>query len=91
MKTITNNNWRNFVYRSDVPADILADQFDWASGDDYTDGFFRYRSYWYHISEFTSGAPVDGWQGFQADTFFSGVAINISSDGEQYQVATIFA
>jgi hypothetical protein len=31
------------------------------------------------------------WQGWQADSFFSGVAIELSDDCEQYKVATVIA
>ena len=44
----TNRRWRDFVYRHDVPAKVLADQFDYQDGEDVIDGFFCYRGRWYH-------------------------------------------
>lgn len=97
----TNHHWRDFVYRSDVPAAVLADRFDHLDADDATDGFFCYRGWWYHVSDFmalnTTSEPAEGladadalhrWQGYHADSYFSGVVIKISRDSERYQVGT---
>jgi len=93
MTIITNHQWRPFVYRTEVPAKILKEDFDWTNEDD-IDGFFQYRGHWYHMSEFMvfSGLnhPLKGWDGYRGDSFFSGEVIKISSDGEQYQVGRYF-
>ena len=105
MKVITNNNWRNFCYRDEVPEKVLQNDFDWTKDDfiqygDYADGFFQYKGTWYHIDEFMAnsypfnGVPLDcqkNWDAFYSDTFFSGVAIKISDDGEQYQIALVLS
>lgn len=85
-RVITNLNWRDFVYRADVPEEVLNDQFDWTDDDD-CDGFIHYRGTWYHLSQFMVGG-IEGWQGSHGDSFFSGVVINLSDDGEQYQIGT---
>ena len=96
MKIKTNKKWREFKRRDEVPPKILADQFDWTDEDhaahgDYSDGFIHYRGWWYHLEDFMrSGAP-EGWDGVRGDSFFSGVLIKLSSDGEQYQVGTYFS
>jgi hypothetical protein len=92
MKISTNNQWREFKRRDEVPAEILAGQFDWTikaneEHDDYSDGFLEYRGTWYHLGDFMVGAP-DPWQGAHGDSFFSGVFIRVSDDGEQYKIAT---
>ena len=92
MKVRTNNHWRDFKYRDEVPANVLADQFDWtndwyAQYGDYSDGFIEYRGFWYHLGDFMRGG-VEGWHGVHADSFFSGVVIRLSEDGEQYQIGT---
>lgn len=92
MKILTNHRWRNFLYRNEVPDDILADEFDWLE-DDRDDGFFKYRGNWYHLDDFMrcSDSPdsdISAWHGYHGDSYFSGVLIRLSSDGEQYQVAT---
>jgi len=92
MNIVTNHHKRQFAYRNEVPANVLADQFDHLDAAD-VDGFFRYRRYWYHVSDFTvSTSPeLADWHGFHADSFFSGIAIRISEDGETYQVGLILA
>ena len=96
----TNNHWRDFTYRWDVPANVLESQFDWMRvdgkwpEDDYIDGFFQYRGIWYHTADFMRWTcpqddnPMEKWDGYHGDSFFSGVLIKLSNDGEQYQVAT---
>ena len=91
----TNNHWRQFVYRDDVPAAVLADQFDWTDKDhtehgDYSDGFFQYRGFWYHLGDFMRGGMTedDQWQGHCGDSYFSGTLIEVSRDGEEYRIAT---
>lgn len=93
LKIVTNNHWRQLKYRHEVPEKVLQGQFDWTNEDDHCDGFFQYRGTWYHSSEFLSlsqGAPreMKEWHGYSSDSFFSGVLIRISEDGEMYQVAT---
>jgi len=96
----TNHHWRDFAYRADVPAAVLADRFDWLSEDDGYDGFFCYRGWWYHNSEFTAtclpgrdadAGPLAGWDGYISDSYFSGVVIKVSRDGERYMVGTFIS
>ena len=94
-RIVTNNRWRDFVYRHDVPVKILASQFDWTNEaheehGDYSDGFIEYRGIWYHLGDFMRGG-VESWTGSHGDSFFSGVLIRLSEDGEQYQIATYYA
>lgn len=91
----TNNRWRQFVYRCDVPAKVLAGQFDWTNEaheehGDYSDGFLCYRGTWYHLGDFMRGGltPDDKWTGHHGDSYFSGVLIRLSEDGEEYKIAT---
>lgn len=92
----TNNVPRNFVYRHDVPEKVLASQFDHLSEDDAPDGFVKYRGYWYHTSDFMriEGATTEefnGWHGYSSDSYFSGVLIRISDDGESCVLGTYFS
>lgn len=80
----TNNNWRFFMYRSQVPPDVLSREFDYLSDED-IDGFFTYKGRWYHLSQFTR-TTIKGWDGLCATSFFSGIVIKLSDDGEQYRV-----
>lgn len=85
----TNHHWREFTYRSDVPADILKSEFDWTDEEDDVDGFFCYRDCWYHLNLFMRGAP-EGWDGAHGDSYFSGTLIKLSDDGETFQVGTYY-
>ena len=90
----TNRNWRDLVYRSDVPPAILASQFDYLGEDDASNGFFCYRGHWYHTSDFMRverNAELACWDGYAGDSYFSGVVIKLSRDGERYRVGTYFS
>ena len=92
---ITDNKWKPFKYLFEVPFKVVKDNFDYmldSKGeveDNYLDGFFKYRNTWYHTSMFTANrSAVKGWHGIHSDSFFSGVLIQMSDDGEAYKVAT---
>lgn len=38
-----------------------------------------------------SGDVMSAWHGYHGDSYFSGVLIRLSDDGERYQVATYFS
>jgi len=90
MRVITDHKWKPFRYRYEVPARILKSEFDYQDPEDTLDGFFCYRGIWYHLDQFEA-TQIEGYHGFHPDSFFSGVAIRISDDGEQYQVATLIS
>jgi hypothetical protein len=92
VKIRTNRAWHEFKLREDVPKRVLKRQFDWTNKAhalhcDYSDGFISYKGCWYHLSQFER-TTVDGWTGQHCDSFYSGVLIRLSSDGERYQIAT---
>ncbi len=93
-RVITDNRWHDFVYRDEVPAKVLEDKFDWIT-EDCSDGFFKYRGIWYNVQEFqfkTRDNELDpllhGWDGYVGDSYFSGVVIHLSKDGEQFKIGT---
>ena len=90
LEITTNHHWREFLTESDVPADVLADQFDYLDEQD-SSTYFQYRGWWYHLSDFMcTGKMFFGtqWGGYASDSFFSGVLIRLAEDGERYQIAT---
>lgn len=91
----TNNQWRDLTYRYDVPVKILETQFDYLTAtDDGADGFFCYRDYWYHVSDFmtvSNDSPLKGWDGYAGDSFFSGVVIKLDKDCERIKVGTYYS
>ena len=87
----TDNRWKYFKNRYEVPESVLASQFDYQDPEDVIDGFFEYRNTWYHVDQFmrlSAGSGMGDWDGAAGDSYFSGVLIKLSSDGEQYKVGT---
>ena len=93
----TDRKWKDLQYRWDVPAKVLADQFDYQDTSEesgVTDGFFCYLGTWYHLDQFTrmeSSDVLAEWDGYAGDSYFSGVLIKLSEDGEQYQVGRYYS
>ena len=91
LQIITNNHERQFRYRYEVPTEVLESQFDYQNEDETTGGFFEYKGCWYHLDQFMripGGPGFEGWDSASADSFFSGVLISLSDDGETYRVGT---
>jgi hypothetical protein len=84
---VSDGEWRNFLYRYEVPEEILASEFGYLSEDE-QDGFFTFEDSWYHLSMFTF-ADIEGWHGIYNETAFSCVLIEISDDTEQYKIGKI--
>lgn len=83
----SNKQWRHFKTRAEVPADILESQFDWLDAEDTLDGFIHYKRQWYHLAEFcVAPESLAPWEGYHADSYFSGLVLNQSRDGEEYQI-----
>lgn len=96
----TNHQWRDLLFWSDVPAKVRDDQFDYMTEEDSLDGFFKYRGYWYHVNDFIAvpgsngvpeNNPLAGWHGYASDSYFSGVVIRLSKDGEQVKIGRYLA
>lgn len=93
LQITTNNHERFFSYRYDVPEGILQEQFDYQDPEETHDGFFKFKGYWYHLDQFMridKNAPegFQGWHGYHADSFYSGVLIKVSERYRAYKVAT---
>ena len=86
----TDHKWRDLVYRHDVPERILKSEFDYQDAGETSDGFFCYRGRWYHLDEFMP-TNLAGWHGYAGDSYFSGVVIKLSNDGEQIKIGTYFS
>lgn len=84
-----------FRFRSEVPEKVLRENFSWLT-DICSGNFFKYRARWYHLSEFMhveshTEFSKAGWQGYHGDSFFSGILLALSEDGETYVVGTYFS
>lgn len=84
-KIITNHHQRELVALCDVPAD-QREYLDYITGEDvYSPRLVQYRGEWYDVSEFQfipagSFLAGKGWDGYQSDSFFSGVVIRWGRD-----------
>jgi len=93
MEIVSNNQWRQFVYRTEVPDSVLENDFDHLS-EETTDGFFKYKGMWFHLSDFlTFPAGVHlPWKGYHNLTAFSSVVVRTSDeDSEIYQVGMMLS
>lgn len=90
MNIKTDGRWKNFKDISEVPKKILS-QFYYLD-EDTVDGFLNYENDWYHTSDFMrlSKDQFPGWDGYSPCSYFSGVLIKLSSDGEQYMIGKYF-
>jgi len=103
IKIISNYQWRNFLYGHELPASVRGD-FDYMNDEEfYSHNFIKYKGHYYDVSEFmlykhecsdevkNQDHSKWQWQGYQSDSYFSGVLIRYSDDCEQYQIATYFS
>lgn len=94
MQIITNHHWHNFLYGYELTEKERAD-FDYVEDID-SHSFFRYRGAVYDPDGFMrtpQNEParqelnkLSAWDGYQSDSYFSGVVLKYSQDCEQYQV-----
>ncbi len=93
MKIITDHKWKNFLFGYELPATVKTD-FDYIDADEIeSHDFIKYRGVFYDPSDImrieeTSPLALFGYHGCHGDSYFSGILIKISDDGEQYQIAT---
>jgi len=97
----TNKHWHNCLYGYEL-TEKEAKEFDYIDEKDFPlHDFARYRGVVYDLHEFiptrpgpfNPGLPVEfgDWDGYASDSFFSGVLIKLSEDGEQYQIGTYYS
>lgn len=94
LQIITDNKWKFFKYGYEVPESVLNGQFEHLrENDSDCDSFILYKKRWYHVSDFMRipegfDEPMQKYDGYMSDSFFSGVLIKLSDDSESYQIAT---
>ncbi len=93
MNITTNHHWHNFLYGYELTTAERA-EFDYLDDIDAHD-FIRYRGEVYDPSEFiridhniSQFGDLSAWHGYRSDSYFSGLLLRLSDDGEQYQIAT---
>lgn len=91
LKIITDHKWKNLLYGYEL-TDKEKKEFDWIDADEIdSHSFFRYRKNVYSITEFMSIHATrltfdKPWNGYYSDSYFSGILIELSDDGEMYRV-----
>ena len=95
LQIITNHANRPFKYGYEIPKKVRKQDYNHLTEDETEDGWIHYRGSYYHISDFMrlgDNHPFsDQWNGYISDSYFSGILINISEDGEFYRIATYLA
>lgn len=90
MKIKTNHHWRQFIYRYDVPQEVLKNQFDYLDEDE-SYKFFQYKKHWYHLSEFLGDTSIKPWHGVYNHSNSAGIIIKLSDNDEEYQIGTFIS
>ncbi len=100
LRIVTNNVPRDVVEAYELTAAERAefDYMDWDAierGED-SASFFRYKGTTYDLGEFLRWdgvpfSPLARWDGYQSDSFFSGILVRYCEDFERVIVATYFA
>lgn len=90
MKVTTNNHWHELLALYELSDDVRA-EFDYVGVEGgFTPRFFEYRGVWYDSHEFefvTRALPeLAGWDGFQSDSFYSGVVIRYAQDANDFDL-----
>lgn len=90
MEIKTNHQWRNFLDWYELPKKAK-EALNYA---DESGSFFKYRGVYYSIEEFMrieNWPEMKNWHAYSSDSYFSGVLIRLSNDGEQYQIGRYFS
>jgi len=98
----SDKKWKNILSGYELPEKVWKD-FDYMTYEEFRDGSFaRYRGQYYDISEFqriprTGGESHESykafkpWDGYKSDSYFSGIVIKLSSDGERYKIGMYYS
>lgn len=86
MTITTNHHAYPILYWHDLTRKEQADN-DWGAEDH---SFVRYRGNVIPMENFMRTEFMDEWDGIAPTSYFSGVAIKLSNDGETCKLATIY-
>jgi hypothetical protein len=93
LKIRTNHKGRNFKYGYEL-APKWRKEFDYMEDEEFeTCNFIWYRKCATPLNDFKRivESEFKGWDGYTSDTFFSGLVIKLSDDGEQYKIGMYFS
>ena len=74
-------DWAELTDKQKAELDYIKDEYE---------SVLVYRGHPYALCDFMrpDSGLFPGWDGYSSDSFFSGVVIKISGDGDQYQIGT---
>ena len=88
----TDKKWKYLKSGDELPKKWRK-EFDYLTDAQYTDvRFAYYNKYYYDVQEFMrfEGGnfrnEFSGWDGYSSDSYFFGIVIKLSSDGERYKI-----
>jgi len=94
----TNNHFRPILHGFELTEKERKeyDWMDWSEeGDAHSDNFFRYKGWCYYLGDFmktgTHSPFPEKWHGYLNDSFFSGILVRLSDDGEGVVVGTYYS
>jgi hypothetical protein len=89
MEYVSNYHERNLTYGYEL-SEKERKGFDYLDNDNFDmHDFLRYRGELYDIEEFTT-LEHPYWQGVRADTYFSGIVVRFTDDGESVIVGRCY-
>ena len=89
IKITTNNQYREFISGCDLTAKER-EEFDYYDNQEDLDTatFVRYKGLVYDLKEFMRSDAFEDWDGVAGQSYFSGVLLKISEDGDAYKIGT---
>jgi len=94
MEIITNHQRREILFGYALPQQWRS-EFDYYPNEELNDAqFFKYKNQYYDLGEFMrtpDAIKLLGWHGISNDSFFSGVLIRLTDDGDAVTVARYYA
>ena len=94
----TDGKWRNLLYGYELPKKQRKEFSYIKSQQEFdTTNFAKYRGNYYDVSDFSHIGDRMGygefksWHGIVSDTYFSGIVIKLSSDGERYKIGRFYS
>ena len=93
----TDGKWRNLLYGYELPKKQRK-EFNYLTDEEFNVGnFAKYRGNYYDVGGFSrinnrvGYAEFKGWDGIVSDSYFSGMLIKLSSDGERYKIGRFYS
>lgn len=90
--TITTNRVPRDVIYGDELSPVEREEHDYLGDDIDTAAFFRYKGSVFYIGDFMRVPDsLDGWDGYQSDTYFSGIVVKYVDHGDRVIVGRYYS